>query len=254
MSKLNGKRVLITGVSSGIGNALAKKCIQESAEVVGISRRETHLIGLNHLKLDLESNQSVEMLKQMDAFDIVVANAGRGNTRMPSEINETEINNMIKANVMTAVNTFLGTISAMQKRKAGQFVFVGSILGRIPYAPWRCAYSASKAALSALVCGWRMETEPIGIKVKMFNPGLTLTEFQATANPNEVAFANLNPKSKSFPSSQAQSADEIADLIIQCFESENQEFYSRNETAEWVANYYSELANGKDNISDLLMP
>lgn len=243
---------MVTGSSSGIGAEIASIATNLGASVVGVSRRAPMSELFQSNKLDLESSDSILELKKLGRFDVVIANAGRGNTCMPLSINESEIDVMISANVKTAVNSFLGTVDKMIANKSGEFIFVGSILGRIPYAPWRCAYSASKAALAALVCGWRMELASYGINVRLFNPGLTMTEFQACANPNSISLPTLGPKAKELPSANPQTANEVALAILETVGTSSHEAYPTEEIGKSVEMYYSHLSQGTDPIVDFL--
>ena len=249
---MKGLRVLVTGASSGIGAELAAIASNSGANVVGVSRRKCDSDLFESIQLDLEEYASQDVLRKLGRFDVVIANAGRGNSCMPLMLNESEIDKMISANVKTALNTFQGTVDEMIEHRNGEYIFVGSILGRVPYAPWRCAYSASKAALAALVSGWRMELHETGISVRLFNPGLTITEFQSSANPEAIPFPPLNPRTKQFPSAIPQSPKEVATAILETVGTNIHESYSRPEIAEWMGAYYAELANGTDTIGDLL--
>jgi short-subunit dehydrogenase len=253
-----GKRILITGASSGIGAALAMTAVGQDATVVGVARRDDRLLEVAEragqlftpIVCDLEQTSAVDRIRSLGHFDCVIANAGRGSTIMPLDLNHESLDAMMHANVYTAMHTLHGALPNAQRGDI--FVFVGSILGRIPYAPWRSAYNASKAALAALIVGWRQELYRRGIRVLLVNPGLTKTEFQSTANPESIKLPELHSDSRRFPSMVPQTPDEVAMQIMTAIESDHDEAYTRAETARWVAEYYSELASGRDSVRNLL--
>lgn len=251
---------MVTGASSGIGEALARLLVAEGHEVTAVARRAARLERLQNelgerlipVICDLESQTSVNRLRRLSRQDVVVVNAGRGLTRMPLETSPEDVASMISANVVTAMNTFQALLPAMLEAGQGHFIFIGSILGRVPYAPWRAAYSASKAALLALVAGYRQELSATGIALSVVNPGLTTTEFQQAANPGSISTPRLSTRAASFPSAQRQSAEQVATHIAKVIDSRKDEAYTRQETANWMAEYYAGLAQGEDSIRDLL--
>lgn len=257
---LTAKRILITGASSGIGEALARIAVEQGASVVGVARREDRLHALAEILgrqftpvvCDLEDRRAVDTIRSLEHFDCVIANAGRGSTIMPLDLNLESLEAMMRANVYSALHTLQGAMPNAQR--GDTFLFVGSILGRIPYAPWRSAYNASKAALAALIVGWRQELYLRGVRVLLVNPGLTKTEFQSTANPESMTLPNLHVDSTQYPSMKPQTSDEVAHKIIEAIESDRDEVYTRQETARWVAKYYSELSDGRDTVRHLLEP
>jgi short-subunit dehydrogenase len=257
MTSLPGKRILITGAASGIGQEACRLAVLAGAEVVGVSRRGDRLqefaaeIGnrFTPLSLDLELASSAEAIGECGRFDAAICNAGRGCTRMPLETDFPLLEVMMRANVLTAMNTVAGVLPPMREHGAGVLVVVGSILARAPTAPWRAAYSASKAALAALVAGWRQQLVPEGIAVKLVCPGLTATEFQSVANPTGIELPKL-----SAPFMTPQTAKEVAEIVLDSAYSECDEVYTRPESAEWISGVYSSLAAGVDPLKNVLLP
>ncbi len=229
--------------------------------MVAVARRAELLIelqdevgkGLETVALDMELAESVEYLASAETFDVAIANVGRGLTVMPCKTTYADIDSMMRVNLLSAMNTVAGCSPAMVAARKGTIVLVGSILGRIPYAPWRAAYNAAKAALAAMAVGWRQELSREGVRVLLFNPGLTSTDFQSSANPKHIATPQLEGRARSFPSVRAQSADEVAHLLLDAVRGDSDEVYTRAETAEWVAEYYAAIARGNDSVGNLLL-
>lgn len=257
--RLENKQILITGASSGIGYALSMLCASEGANVIGLARNENNLKEIkkiyennfDFILADLKSKHSVEAIKTLNKFDIVVCNAGRGLTKMPLETTEDDILDMIQLNLFSVMRTVEGALPKMLEHGHGQIIIVGSILGRVPYAPWRAAYNVSKAALLAIATGWRQELEPKGITVTVVNPGLTSTGFQSSANPDNKPMPSGWEKLKTLPSSQAQTAEEVAEIIVETIINPKDEVYTRTEIAAWMVHYFAQLSEGRDILKDL---
>jgi NAD(P)-dependent dehydrogenase (short-subunit alcohol dehydrogenase family) len=117
-------------------------------------------------------------------------------------------------------------------RGDGQIVNVSSMLGRLPLAPFRSAYSASKHALNALTANLRLElraSDP-GIVVSAVHPGVVATEFGANA-------LHGGPDSRGF--SGAQSADEVAAVIVDVIRHRRIDAYTRPGAQGLVGAYYA---------------
>lgn len=261
MSSLAGYGMVVTGASSGIGEATVRLAVKHGAKVTGVARRKERLEELQQqlgnlfdfLAVDLEKSSSVQQLMKLGNQDILICCAGRGLTKMPIETKPENIAEMMCANVDTVIHTLQAFVSRMSIAKHGHIIVVGSILGRIPYAPWRCAYSASKAALSVLVAGVRQELRKDNIHISLVNPGLVRTEFQKVANPTNLEMPSLIETAQDFPSMNAQTPDEVARVIIELIHHPKDEVYTRPEIAEWVTDYYRDLSAGNDTISNVLV-
>jgi len=116
-------------------------------------------------------------------------------------------------------------------RGAGHFVNVSSMLGRVPFAPVRSAYSASKHALNALTANLRMDlaaTDP-GIHVSLVLPGVVATDFGKNARHGGA-------DSRGFPN--AQPVGEVAEVIADLIAHPRAEVYTRPGMREQAAAYY----------------
>src|SRR5581483_4738097 len=255
------KRILITGASSGIGEALARLAVQNEYAVVGLARRKHRLEDLRDqlgprfepCAADLELPESETLIRSLGRFDAVVANAGRGSTIMPLDLETRHIHDMVQANVITVMHTLRGALPEMMSAGKGTILIVGSILGRVPYAPWRAAYSAAKAALLSLAASCRQQLLPLGIQVCVVNPGLTDTEFQQTANPEGKPLPPLNFGRSPSPGAIPQTSAQVAETIFNVLENPRDEAYTREEIATVMADRYVALSNGTDPIRGLLI-
>jgi short-subunit dehydrogenase len=122
-----------------------------------------------------------------------------------------------------------------KERKAGQIINVSSLLGRIPFAPYRSAYSGAKHFLNALTKLIRdevQETHP-AIHITLVSPGVVRTDFGIHA-------IHGGPDSRSLPYSQ--SAEEVAEVIAAAIEVPRPDVYTRAGSRDQVARYYASLA------------
>ncbi len=197
MPALSGQVVIITGASSGIGEAIARRLARVGAKIVITARRPEQL---NALARELDpSGASVlamvgdvtsdtvrralvaEALKKFGRIDALVNNAGYG-TRGPLELVPVEaIRRNFETNVFSLIALTQLVIPAMRERGGGCIVNIGSVAGRIA-RPLSSVYDSTKHALEALTDGLRGEMQPFGVRVSLIRPGFIATEFISAAD------------------------------------------------------------------------
>src|SRR4029453_18780992 len=141
------KVIVITGASSGIGAALAERLASGGASVVLAARREDLLervadrCGGNGLPVvtDVTRRDDVTWLAQralqrFNRIDVWVNNAGQGLTRMPTELTDDDIDDMMRANVKSAIYGMQAALPHFIARGSGHIINISSMLGRIPSA------------------------------------------------------------------------------------------------------------------------
>ena len=250
--------VVITGASAGIGAALAEVLSARGAAVVLAARREDKLaevarkcgrLGLQPgdgfaqgradtlvVAADVTKRAEVdrirdEALSRFGHIDVWVNNAGRGITRNVSELTDEDIDEMITVNVKSALYGMQTVLKHFSERQRGQIINVSSMLGRVPLAPFRSAYSASKHALNALTASLRMElkTKIPNVMVTSVHPGIVQTEFGLNALHGGM-------DSRKLPSSQT--AEEVATVIADAIEHPRADVYTREGARQMVAGYF----------------
>lgn len=224
MSRLSGKRAVITGAARGIGEAIARSFVHEGAEVTvtdidaaGQSLAED--IGARFLQLDVQRESDwLRLAESHPAVDIVVNNAGITgfeNSSAPQDPEHASLDDWRRVHAVNTDGTFLGcryAVRAMRERGEGSIINISSRSGMVGI-PAAAAYAASKAAVRnhsktvALYCaqqGWRIRCNsihPAAILTPMWEPMLgegearekamqTLvadTPLQRFGNPQEVA-------------------------------------------------------------------
>ncbi|MDO3410320.1 SDR family oxidoreductase [Saccharibacillus sp. CPCC 101409] len=190
MQAIEGKVVLITGASSGIGEAAARLLAESGAHVVLGARREERLKALaseivaaggsvRYRRLDVTDPADMEAFvrfaqETFGRVDVMVNNAGV----MPlSKLEENKIdewNRMIDVNIRGVLHGIASALPVMRSRGSGQFVNIAST-GAYEVTPTAAVYCATKYAVRAISDTLRMETER-EIRVTLVSPGVTESE------------------------------------------------------------------------------
>ncbi len=185
--RIDGKVVLITGASEGIGAACAAEFARAGARLSLTARNAAALAeagGADALAIpgDLTSEavrrQVVERtLDRFGAIDILINNAGVGSYQPSWSIPMEDARRMMELNFFALLGLTQLVVPHMQARRSGMIVNVGSIGGKV-VLPWMTLYSASKYAVGALTEGMRMELRGSGVSAMVVCPGYVRTGFQ----------------------------------------------------------------------------
>lgn len=187
-----GKVVLITGASSGIGQATAYALLEKGFKVYGTSRKvnsETTIKAkhgngfLKIIPLDVCSDKSVSdcvnyILQRETSIDILINNAGFGIAGSVEDTSPEESLKQFDTNFFGVLRMCRAVLPKMREQKNGLIINISSVAGLISI-PYQSMYSASKYAIEALTEALRIEVKPFGIKVSMVEPGDTKTGFTA---------------------------------------------------------------------------
>jgi short-subunit dehydrogenase len=248
------KVAVITGASSGIGAALARRLGQKDFRLVLAARRADALRALASeipadtlvVVTDVTRRSDVERLRDaaIEAFgtvDVWVNNVGRGNNSSVLELTDEQFDLMMAINVKSALYGMQVIVPYFMERGQGHVINVSSFLSRVPLASYRSGYNAAKAALNSLTANLRMDLRRKypGIHVSLVMPGLVSTEFQRNALGGTPA---VSWTSRPGGGAQVQSADDVALAIQSVIESPREELYTQGGQPETVARYYHDVA------------
>jgi len=237
--------VVITGASSGIGAALAHIVARAGGSVALAARRERELgevaakCGPSALAIAADVTKRSDVARVLDAalarfghVDVWVSNAGRGINRLVSELTDDDLDEMMRVNVKSVLYGMQAVLPHFRQRGVGHIINVSSMLGRVPFAGIRSAYSASKHAMNSLTANMRMElaAQYPGIHVSAVHPGVVATEFGLHALHGGM-------DSRAFPG--AQSPEEVAQVIADTIEKPRADVYTRPEGQKVIVAYYS---------------
>src|SRR5882672_11509744 len=226
------KNVVITGASGGIGAALAVQLGAAGHRVALAARREQALreVAQRAGRDDVDRLRD-RAIAELGHVDVWVNNAGRGINKPVLELTDDELDEMMTVNVKSALYGMQAIAPHFIQRGRGQIVNISSFLSRVPFATFRSAYNAAKAALNALTANARVDlarTHP-GIQVTLVMPGLVRTEFQR----NALGGSPPNPAA-----ADAQSAEDAVAAIVQAIEQPVAEIYTNPRAAAAIVQRY----------------
>ena len=185
--------VLVTGASSGIGQATALYLAGEGFRVIGTSRSRSRLEplqcqassrGLEMAVVELDVNDNVqvgEVIPRLKAehgpIDVLVNNAGYGLWGPVETYSVEEFRAQFETNLFATVGLIKAVLPDMMAQRRGTIINVSSFLGRLA-TPFHSAYVSSKFALEGLSESLRTEMRPFGIRVAVVEPGVVRTGFR----------------------------------------------------------------------------
>lgn len=191
MTRLSGARVLITGASSGIGQAVALSFARAGSRLLVTGRDEHRLArvaartGADALVADLADGAALSRL--LDAAttpplpQVVVHCAGVGHVAAAGEQDDGVLEHLLEVNLRAPVALTEAVLPGMRAAGAGHLVFVTSIAGRLGVAG-ESAYAASKGALDAYAASLAAELGGTGVRVTTVVPGVVETAFFRSRN------------------------------------------------------------------------
>jgi NAD(P)-dependent dehydrogenase (short-subunit alcohol dehydrogenase family) len=184
--KIEGSVALVTGASSGIGQATAKRLAMSGYKVYGTSRRgaQAGRRSFEMLPLDVTSDESVEavvkeVLRLDGRIDLLVNNAGFSVAPAGAEESSMEqARSIFDTNFFGIVRMTRAVVPHMRRQGAGRIINIGSILGFLP-RPYNALYAATKHAIEGYSESLDHELRTRGIRVLVIEPGYTKTQFDA---------------------------------------------------------------------------
>ena len=193
---------LVTGGSSGIGEATAIKLREAGYTVYAAARRAQrmeHLTesGIRPLAMDVTDDQSVQsavkqILADTGRIDVLVNNAGYGSYGALEDVPLAEARAQFEVNVFGAARLIQLVLPHMRQQRSGTIVNVTSMGGKI-YTPLGAWYHGTKFALEAISDCLRMELKPFGIDVVVIEPGGIKTEWAGIAADKVRAVSGTGP-------------------------------------------------------------
>jgi 3-hydroxy acid dehydrogenase / malonic semialdehyde reductase len=204
---LDNKIVLITGASSGIGEACAESFAEAGVKLILVARRKEKLEKISEniknkfgassifFQCDVRSEKNVKEVieklpKEWESIDILINNAGLA--RGVEKIQDGKITNwdeMIDTNIKGLLYVTHYVLPKMREKKSGMIINIGSVAGREVY-PGGNIYCATKSAVAALARAWQLDLNGTGIRISNIEPGMVETEF------SDVRFSGDKEKAK----------------------------------------------------------
>lgn len=224
---VENKVVVITGASSGIGEATAKLLASRGAKVVLGARRADRLatltatIGANAIYqvTDVANFQDVKQLvnlayEKYGKVDVLYNNAGVMPQGFLREGNLESYQRMLDINIMGVLHGITAVLPIMEQQKDGLIITTDSVAGHVVY-PGSAVYNGTKYAVRAIMEGLRQEERDFGIRSTIISPGAVATELIQSVDNRviEEALQDLyDPKNSGSMNSLA--ADDIANAVL----------------------------------------
>jgi short-subunit dehydrogenase len=180
--ELEGKRVLLSGATGGIGRAIAEQLAADGAKLVLSSRRGPELKelakslpgGARRHKVvvaDLaKSGAAAKLVRDAGDVDILVANAALPASGLLQDFSSKELERALKVNLEAPIVMARELFPALQRKKAGHIVLISSLAGKVG-SPRASLYNATKFGLRGFAFGLREDLHPHGVGVSVVSPG-----------------------------------------------------------------------------------
>jgi NADP-dependent 3-hydroxy acid dehydrogenase YdfG len=218
---ITDKVIVITGASSGLGEATARHLAKHGAKLVLGARRIQRLDALARelslseraaLRMDVTSRTDVEALvgraiELYGRIDVMLNNAGLMPQAPLERLRVDEWDQMIDVNLKGVLYGIAAALPHMQRQKSGHFINVSSVAGH-KVGPGFAVYAATKHAVRALSEGLRQEVKPYNIRTTVISPGAVATEL-----PNSVTDPDTAARIRKYYNETAVPAESFARAV-----------------------------------------
>lgn len=228
---LEGKTILVTGASSGIGRATAIECSKLGAKVILTARNEERLKetlsllegeGHSYVICDLTDNSAiVDMVANLPEIHGLVNNAGFSTTAPVPFIKEDKLLDLLKVNTIAPVMLLSLMVKKKLMKRGSSCVFVGSVSGLGKASVGNSMYASTKGAINAFSMAAAKELADKGIRVNSVCAGMVETNITSNLSVSEE---QLEADKASFPLKRYGKPEEVAWAII----------YLMSDAAAWV--------------------
>jgi short-subunit dehydrogenase len=232
---------VITGASSGIGVAYAKRMAERGYDLILVARRRNRLEEIAS-KIQVETKCSVEivtadlgdaadllrveaLLTEREDIDVLINNAGLGALGPTSNVAASALENLIKVNVLALTRLTHAALPGFLRRNSGTIINIASIIALMP-TPSGAGYSGTKGYVLNFTRSLQMELAKTGVTVQAVLPGPVRTEFFETSGLTQAPF----------PDELFMSAEELVDTALRALDQgELVCFPSLENTSAWTA-------------------
>jgi NAD(P)-dependent dehydrogenase (short-subunit alcohol dehydrogenase family) len=248
--ELEGKVLLVTGATSGIGRATARRFAEAGASVSAVGRDEGALASLAEetkktagelwpIRADVTSEDDARRaldatIERFGKLDVLVNAAGHISNGTIENTSLDAWDAMMNVNLRAVFNLMRGAVPHLEATR-GNIVNVSSVTGLRAF-PGVLAYCVSKAGLDQLTRCAALELAPKGIRVNAVNPGVVVTDIHKRGGMSEEAYAAFLEHSKTtHPLGRVGEASEVAELIL----------YLASERASWITGATYSIDGGR---------
>ena len=223
-NNIEGKVVVITGASSGLGEATARLLSSQGASVVLGARRVDRLKSLADeltqkggkalaVATDVTNSDQVKSLvaasvQKFGRIDVMINNAGLMPLSLIERLKIDDWNRMIDVNIKGVLYGIAAALPHMKKQKSGHIINVSSVAGH-EVRPGSVVYSATKHAVRVISEGLRQEVKPYNIRTTVISPGAVATEL-----PNSITEPDVAENIQKFYEEFAIPAESFAQAVL----------------------------------------
>lgn len=237
---LEGKTILVTGASSGIGRGIAVTCSKMGAIIVLGGRNEARLNetlstleGDGHVLAVADMTHKEELEKMVDVLpnlDGIVHCAGIGQRILCKQLQETDVDNVMDMNFKAPVLLQTEILKKKKINKGASIVFIASIAAETP-SVGNAIYSASKGAIISYANCLVVELAPRKIRVNCISPGMVWTEL---IKKGGLTDDELKQDEQNYPLKRYGTPDDIANLAV----------YMLSDASSWMTGSNVRIAGG----------
>lgn len=220
---LKGKRVLVTGASSGIGRGIAIECSRMGAKVVITGRNEArlqetlalmqntdeHQVLMGDLAVDEDVQNLVDGIE--DSLDGIVLCAGFTIVKPFKFVSPQDIEAIMDVNYKAPVILTQKLLKKKKINKSASIVFISSVSGVFVSAPAAALYSGSKGAVNGVAKAMALDLSPRGIRVNCVNPGMVDTNI---FSKGDITQEQLEEDVKHYPLGRYGKPEDIAYAVV----------------------------------------
>jgi NADP-dependent 3-hydroxy acid dehydrogenase YdfG len=221
-SNIEGKVVVITGASSGLGEAAARHLARHGAKVVLGARRLDRLEGLARelslgdgaaVQTDVTDPAQVRRLvdgavERHGRIDVILNNAGLMPHSLLEKVRIDDWDRMIDVNLKGVLYGIAAALPHMTAQRSGHIINVSSVAGH-KVRPGSAVYAATKTAVRVISEGLRQEVKPYNIRTTVISPGAVASEL-----PDSITEPDVAENIRAFYESYAISADSFANMVV----------------------------------------
>lgn len=241
---LQGKTILVTGASSGIGKAIAIACSKMGANVIANGRNVQKLEatmaameGMGNIQIPADltnSDDIVKLIAQLPKLDGVVHCAGIGHRQPAKLLTESELDKVMNTNFKATVLLQTELMKGKKLNKDGSVVFVASAAPQMP-SYGNAAYSASKAAIIGYAKCLALELAPRGIRVNCVCPAMVWTDLIMQEG---VGKEELEQAQQKYPLKRYGQPEDVSNLAI----------YLLSDASQWMTNSCIDITGGTNEL------
>lgn len=239
---LEGKTILVTGASSGIGRTTAIECSKMGAKVIITARNAqrlndtfNELQGNGHQQIiaDLADTSSIEnLVSQIDKIDGVVSNAGIANTEPIAFYKEEELETIFRTNTFSMMMLTKFLLKKKKLNKPASIVYTASIGNVYSAGVANGIYGASKCAIDGFMRTAAVELAPKGIRCNSVNPGMVETSIMT--DNTRISAEQFEEDKKKYPLGRYGKPEDVAWAII----------YLLSDASSWITGTALKLDGG----------